>query len=114
MQMFQGTLFLLEAPCRQGARSALEHLDGFSGLSQENHAGFLGEVLCLARADWPLAHGCTGPLLQEEEDLAAGVGRSRVPVRPPQQYSDDEDDYEDEEEDDAQSTSSAIRSAPAL
>lgn len=28
------------------------------------------EVLCLARADWPMAHGCTGPLLQEEEDLA--------------------------------------------
>ena len=71
-------------------------------------------MLCLARADWLLAHGHTGPLLQEEEDLAAGVGRSRVPVRPPQQYSDDEDDYEDEEEDDAQSTSSAIRSAPPL
>ena len=63
MQMFQGTLFLLEALCRQGARSALEHLGGFSGLSLENHAGFLGEVLCLARADWPLSHGCTGPLL---------------------------------------------------
>ncbi|KAG5216051.1 hypothetical protein JEQ12_001627 [Ovis aries] len=47
--------------------------------------------------------------MQEEEDLAAGVGCSRVPVCPPQQYSDDEDDYEDEEEDDAQSTSSAMR-----
>ncbi|GAB1298686.1 Ubiquitin carboxyl-terminal hydrolase BAP1 [Apodemus speciosus] len=46
--------------------------------------------------------------MQEEEDLAAGVGRSRVPVRPPQQYSDDEDDYEDDE-DDVQNTSSAIR-----
>ncbi|XDA71306.1 hypothetical protein R6Z07F_001658 [Ovis aries] len=46
--------------------------------------------------------------MQEEEDLAAGVGCSRVPVCPPQQYSDDEDDYEDEEEDDAQSTSSAM------
>lgn len=45
--------------------------------------------------------------MQEEEDLAAGVGRSRVPVRP-QQYSDDEEDYEDEEED-VQNTSSAIR-----
>lgn len=45
--------------------------------------------------------------MQEEEDLAAGVGRSRVPVRP-QQYSDDEDDYEGEE-DDMQNTSSAIR-----
>ena len=51
---------------------------------------------------------CQVPM-QEEEDLAVGVGRSRVPVRPPQQYSDDEDDYEDKEEDDTQSTSSAIR-----
>lgn len=40
--------------------------------------------------------------------MAAGVGRSRVAVRPPQQYSDDEDDYEDDE-DDVQNTSSAIR-----
>ncbi|XP_048211848.1 ubiquitin carboxyl-terminal hydrolase BAP1 isoform X5 [Perognathus longimembris pacificus] len=47
--------------------------------------------------------------MQEEEDLAAGVGRSRVPVRPPQQYSDDEDDYEEEEEEDVQNTSFAIR-----
>ncbi|XP_014313128.1 ubiquitin carboxyl-terminal hydrolase BAP1 isoform X2 [Myotis lucifugus] len=47
--------------------------------------------------------------MQEEEDLAAGVGRSRVPVRPPQQYSDDEDDYEDEEEEDVQNTNPAIR-----
>ncbi|XP_042535850.1 ubiquitin carboxyl-terminal hydrolase BAP1 isoform X2 [Dipodomys spectabilis] len=47
--------------------------------------------------------------MQEEEDLAAGVGRSRVPVRPPQQYSDDEDDYEDDEEEDVQNTSFAIR-----
>ncbi|XP_053455174.1 ubiquitin carboxyl-terminal hydrolase BAP1 isoform X3 [Nycticebus coucang] len=46
--------------------------------------------------------------MQEEEDLAAGVGRSRVPVRPPQQYSDDEDDYEDDEEEDMQNTNSAI------
>ncbi|XP_056220193.1 ubiquitin carboxyl-terminal hydrolase BAP1 isoform X1 [Seriola aureovittata] len=37
--------------------------------------------------------------MQEEEDLAAGVGRSRVPGPPPQPpYSDDEDDYEDDEE----------------
>ncbi|KAM4882343.1 ubiquitin carboxyl-terminal hydrolase BAP1 isoform 1-T1 [Thomomys bottae] len=47
--------------------------------------------------------------MQEEEDLAAGVGRSRVPVRPPQQYSEDEDDYEDDEEEDVQNTSFAIR-----
>lgn len=45
--------------------------------------------------------------MQEEEDLAAGVGRSRGPVRPPQQYSDDEDDEDDEDE--VQNTSSAIR-----
>lgn len=42
------------------------------------------------------------------------MGRNRVPVRPPQQYSDDEDDYEDDEEDDVQNTNSAIRSASAL
>ncbi|KAM7154697.1 LOW QUALITY PROTEIN: ubiquitin carboxyl-terminal hydrolase BAP1-like [Molossus nigricans] len=47
--------------------------------------------------------------MQEEEDLAAGVGRSRVSVRPPQQYSDDEDDCEDDEEDNVQSTNSTIR-----
>ncbi|XP_072506305.1 ubiquitin carboxyl-terminal hydrolase BAP1 [Notamacropus eugenii] len=47
--------------------------------------------------------------MQEEEDLAAGVGRSRVPVRPPQQYSDDEDDYDDDEEEDVRNTNSAIR-----
>lgn len=46
--------------------------------------------------------------MQEEEDLAAGVGRSRVPVRAPQQYSEDEDDYEDEDED-VQNTNPAIR-----
>ncbi|XP_020498105.1 ubiquitin carboxyl-terminal hydrolase BAP1 isoform X2 [Labrus bergylta] len=34
--------------------------------------------------------------MQEEEDLAAGVGRSRIPPQTP--YSEDEDDYEDEEE----------------
>lgn len=36
--------------------------------------------------------------MQEEEDLAAGVGRSRVAVPPQTPYSDDEDDYEDDEE----------------
>lgn len=35
---------------------------------------------------------------QEEEDLAAGVGRSRMPGPPQTPYSDDEDDYEDEDE----------------
>ncbi|EHB14000.1 Ubiquitin carboxyl-terminal hydrolase BAP1 [Heterocephalus glaber] len=47
--------------------------------------------------------------MQEEGDLAAGVGHNHVPVRPPQQYSDDEDDYEDDEKDDVQNTNSAIR-----
>ncbi|XP_038552674.1 ubiquitin carboxyl-terminal hydrolase BAP1 isoform X2 [Micropterus salmoides] len=36
--------------------------------------------------------------MQEEEDLAAGVGRSRMTGPPQTQYSDDEDDYEDDEE----------------
>ncbi|XP_054834025.1 ubiquitin carboxyl-terminal hydrolase BAP1 [Eublepharis macularius] len=36
--------------------------------------------------------------MQEEEDLAAGVGRNRVPVRQHQQYSDDEDDYDDDDD----------------
>ncbi|XP_076012946.1 ubiquitin carboxyl-terminal hydrolase BAP1 isoform X2 [Genypterus blacodes] len=35
--------------------------------------------------------------MQEEEDLAAGVGRSRIPVPPKAPYSDDED-YEDDDE----------------
>uniref|UniRef100_A0A8C6J9D4 ubiquitinyl hydrolase 1 n=1 Tax=Melopsittacus undulatus TaxID=13146 RepID=A0A8C6J9D4_MELUD len=47
--------------------------------------------------------------MQEEEDLAAGVGRSRVPVRQHQQYSDDEDDYDDDDEEDVRNTNSAIR-----
>nr|XP_033782235.1 ubiquitin carboxyl-terminal hydrolase BAP1 isoform X2 [Geotrypetes seraphini] len=47
--------------------------------------------------------------MQEEEDLAAGVGRSRIPLPPHQQYSDDEDDFDDEDEDDDRNTSSAIR-----
>ncbi|XP_066528036.1 ubiquitin carboxyl-terminal hydrolase BAP1 isoform X2 [Hoplias malabaricus] len=36
--------------------------------------------------------------MQEEEDLAAGVARARVPGPPQPAYSDDEEDYEDEEE----------------
>uniref|UniRef100_A0A671T176 Ubiquitin carboxyl-terminal hydrolase n=1 Tax=Sinocyclocheilus anshuiensis TaxID=1608454 RepID=A0A671T176_9TELE len=36
--------------------------------------------------------------MQEEEDLAAGVGRSRLPGPPQPTYSDDEDYYDDEEE----------------
>ncbi|XP_009708621.1 PREDICTED: ubiquitin carboxyl-terminal hydrolase BAP1, partial [Cariama cristata] len=47
--------------------------------------------------------------MQEEEDLAAGVGRSRVPVRQHQQYSDDEDDYDDDDEEEVRNTNSTIR-----
>nr|XP_056719047.1 ubiquitin carboxyl-terminal hydrolase BAP1 [Euleptes europaea] len=47
--------------------------------------------------------------MQEEEDLAAGVGRSRVPVRQHQQYSDDEDDYDDDDEEEVCSTNPAMR-----
>ncbi|XP_071388217.1 ubiquitin carboxyl-terminal hydrolase BAP1 isoform X1 [Centroberyx affinis] len=36
--------------------------------------------------------------MQEEEDLAAGVGRSRISGPPKPPYSDDEDDYEDDDE----------------
>lgn len=48
-------------------------------------------------------------MLQEEEDLAAGVGRSRVPVRQHQQYSDDEDDYEDDDEEEVCNANPAMR-----
>ncbi|KAJ6667719.1 hypothetical protein lerEdw1_016040 [Lerista edwardsae] len=44
--------------------------------------------------------------MQEEEDLAAGVGR--VPVPQHQQYSDDEDDYDDDEEEEVCSTNPAM------
>ncbi|XP_042605728.1 ubiquitin carboxyl-terminal hydrolase BAP1-like [Cyprinus carpio] len=48
--------------------------------------------------------------MQEEEDLAAGVGRSRLPGPPQPPYSDDEDDYNDEEEcSTAGATSSRVR-----
>lgn len=45
--------------------------------------------------------------MQEEEDLAAGVGR--VPVRQHQPYSDDEDDYDDEDEEEVCSANLAVR-----
>ncbi|KAM9361705.1 ubiquitin carboxyl-terminal hydrolase BAP1 isoform 2-T2 [Symphorus nematophorus] len=47
--------------------------------------------------------------MQEEEDLAAGVGRTRVPGPPQPTYSDDEDDYEDEEEEVTGSTGTPNR-----
>ncbi|KAK2906774.1 hypothetical protein Q8A67_005759 [Cirrhinus molitorella] len=49
--------------------------------------------------------------MQEEEDLAAGVGRSRIPGPPQPPYSDDEDDEDDEEEEcsTAGATSSRVR-----
>ncbi|XP_033823052.1 ubiquitin carboxyl-terminal hydrolase BAP1 isoform X2 [Periophthalmus magnuspinnatus] len=47
--------------------------------------------------------------MQEEEDLAAGVGRTRVSGPPQPSYSDDEDEYEDEEEAVTGSTSTPNR-----
>ncbi|XP_051766404.1 ubiquitin carboxyl-terminal hydrolase BAP1 isoform X1 [Ctenopharyngodon idella] len=49
--------------------------------------------------------------MQEEEDLAAGVGRPRLPGPPQPPYSDDEDDYDDEEEEcsTTDATSSRVR-----
>ncbi|KAJ7316724.1 hypothetical protein JRQ81_002886 [Phrynocephalus forsythii] len=46
--------------------------------------------------------------MQEEEDLAAGVGRSRVPVQHHQHYSDDEDNYEEDEEEEVCSANPAV------
>lgn len=46
--------------------------------------------------------------MQEEEDLAAGVGRTRASGPPKPPYSDDEDDYDDEEEE-CSSTSASSR-----
>lgn len=54
---------------------------------------------------------------QEEEDLAAGVGRTRVSGPPQPPFSDDEDDYEDEEEEvvtSPASTSSRSVSCPGF
>ncbi|MGH0172370.1 UNVERIFIED_CONTAM: hypothetical protein FKN15_063454 [Acipenser sinensis] len=51
---------------------------------------------------WPAFldnHNYAKSPMQEEEDLAAGVGRTRVPVPSRHPYSDDEDDYDEEEED---------------
>ncbi|XP_069500106.1 ubiquitin carboxyl-terminal hydrolase BAP1 isoform X2 [Ambystoma mexicanum] len=47
--------------------------------------------------------------MQEDEDIAAGVGRSRVSLATCQQYSDDEEDYEDEDEEDVQNPTPAMR-----
>ncbi|XP_041944231.1 ubiquitin carboxyl-terminal hydrolase BAP1 isoform X3 [Alosa sapidissima] len=47
--------------------------------------------------------------MQEEEDLAAGMGRTRVPGPPQPLYSDDEDDYEDEEEEQCTTTGTSSR-----
>ncbi|KAJ8265196.1 hypothetical protein COCON_G00142950 [Conger conger] len=47
--------------------------------------------------------------MQEEEDLAAGVGRTRPPGPPHPPYSDDDDDYEDEEEEDCMRTETPVR-----
>lgn len=60
---------------------------------------------------WPAFldnHNYAKSPMQEEEDLAAGVGRTRVPVPSRHPYSDDEDDY-DEEEEDSNKTEAPVR-----
>ncbi|XP_072238205.1 ubiquitin carboxyl-terminal hydrolase BAP1 [Leuresthes tenuis] len=54
--------------------------------------------------------------MQEEEDLAAGVGRSRIQPAPQPPYSDDEDDYDEDEEEvtGSASTSSRFRRKASL
>ncbi|KAG7472276.1 hypothetical protein MATL_G00107110 [Megalops atlanticus] len=47
--------------------------------------------------------------MQEEEDLAAGVGRSRAPGPPHPPYSDDEDDYDYEDEEECGTTETPVR-----
>ncbi|XP_038666730.1 ubiquitin carboxyl-terminal hydrolase BAP1 isoform X2 [Scyliorhinus canicula] len=47
--------------------------------------------------------------MQEEEDLASGVGRSRLPNPQHHRYSDNDDEYDEEEEEDCQNTNTAIR-----
>ncbi|XP_028818105.1 ubiquitin carboxyl-terminal hydrolase BAP1 isoform X2 [Denticeps clupeoides] len=47
--------------------------------------------------------------MQEEEDLAAGMGRPRVLGPPQLPYSDDEDDYEDEEEEEGATAGASNR-----
>eukprot|EP00061_Rhincodon_typus_P012872 g38889.t1 len=45
----------------------------------------------------------------EEEDLASGVGRGRLPNPQHHRYSDNDDEYDEEEEEDCQNTNTAIR-----
>ncbi|XP_034022366.1 ubiquitin carboxyl-terminal hydrolase BAP1 [Thalassophryne amazonica] len=54
--------------------------------------------------------------MQEEEDLAAGVGRTRMSAPPQPTYSDDEDDYEDDDEEGTATagTSRRFRRKPSL
>ncbi|CAG5980746.1 unnamed protein product [Menidia menidia] len=47
--------------------------------------------------------------MQEEEDLAAGVARSRIQPPPQPPYSDDEDDYDEDEEEATASASTSSR-----
>uniref|UniRef100_A0A3B5L7I6 ubiquitinyl hydrolase 1 n=1 Tax=Xiphophorus couchianus TaxID=32473 RepID=A0A3B5L7I6_9TELE len=52
--------------------------------------------------------------MQEEEDLAAGVGRSRTAGPPQPPFSDDEDDFDEDEEEAAGSASASSESQIAL
>lgn len=61
---------------------------------------FIAEIIIVGLNEWAL-------FSQEEEDLAAGVSRTRMSAPPQPAYSDDEDEYEDEEE---EVTGSAVTS----
>ncbi|XP_067855086.1 ubiquitin carboxyl-terminal hydrolase BAP1 isoform X2 [Heptranchias perlo] len=54
-------------------------------------------------------HNYAKPPMQEEEDLASGVGHGRLPIPQHHRYSDDDDEYDEEEEEDGQNTNTAIR-----
>lgn len=69
--------------------------------------GFNGRVMPHYYCDVSFSLNKLTFFLQEEEDLAAGVGRTRMSAPPQPTYSDDEDDYEDEEE---EVTGSAVTS----
>lgn len=81
---------------------------GKSGLSCFNGAPGTPSPVVLRLPPFLDNHNYAKSPMQEEEDLAAGVGRSRVSLST-QQYSDDEDDYDDEDDDDVHNSSSTMR-----
>ncbi|XP_078517295.1 ubiquitin carboxyl-terminal hydrolase BAP1 [Lissotriton helveticus] len=81
---------------------------GKSGLNCVNGAPGTPSTVVLRLPPFLDNHNYAKSPMQEEEDLAAGVGRSRVSLST-QQYSDDEDDYDDEDDDDVHNRSSTMR-----